>query len=190
MLEQWVLTSWPSALMVACSALIMYVGVIAYSRLAGLRSFSKMSAFDYIVTLAFGSLMAGTIVSAATPATHGLVALASLGVLQGIVAVCRRSLRARRVFDARPLLLMDGPDILHENLHKARITESDIRQKLREANVLDYRQVRAVVFETTGDIAVLHAATTPEQGLNPDLLRGVRGAEHLVDDLTESPAAT
>jgi len=51
---------------------------------------------------------------------------------------------------------MKGSNILHENLKKARVTETDLRSKLREANVLKLSQVRAVIFETTGDIVVLH----------------------------------
>jgi len=34
--------------------------------------------------------------------------------------------------------------------------------KLREANVLRLSQVRAVVFETTGDISVLHTTDNTE----------------------------
>jgi len=56
----------------------------------------------------------------------------------------------------QPILLMDGPTILHENLKKAQLTVADLHSKLREANVLNYRQVKAVVFETTGDVSVLH----------------------------------
>lgn len=44
--------------------------------------------------------------------------------------------------------------------------------KLREANVLDLSQVRAVVFESTGDIAVLHT-TDSDQELKDWLLEGV-----------------
>jgi uncharacterized membrane protein YcaP (DUF421 family) len=58
---------------------------------------------------------------------------------------------------------MDGNTILHNNLKKARVTEGDLRSKLREANVLNLSQVRAVVFETTGDISVLHSSDENEE---------------------------
>ena len=59
--------------------------------------------------------------------------------------------------DNSPLMLMDGKNILHKNLKKAKVTEGDLRSKLREANVLNLSQVRAVVFEATGDISVIHS---------------------------------
>jgi len=49
-----------------------------------------------------------------------------------------------------------GPLILDENLKATKVTPDDLRAKLREANVTDYRQIKAVVLETTGDISVLH----------------------------------
>ena len=51
---------------------------------------------------------------------------------------------------------MDGNEILEDNLRKARVTKSDLRSKLREANVTRLDQVKSVIFETTGDISVLH----------------------------------
>ena len=69
---------------------------------------------------------------------------------------------------------MDGQTILHENLKKARVTESDLRSKLREANVLDLSQVRAVIFEATGDISVLHTSEEDrelEDWLTKDVMR-------------------
>jgi uncharacterized membrane protein YcaP (DUF421 family) len=48
-------------------------------------------------------------------------------------------------------------------LKKARVTESDLRSKLREANVLNRNQVKAVIFETTGDIVVMKASENNEE---------------------------
>lgn len=41
--------------------------------------------------------------------------------------------------------------------------------KLREANVLDLSQVRAVILETTGDVSVLHGDVCSEK-----LLQGTK----------------
>ena len=58
---------------------------------------------------------------------------------------------------------MDGQEILHENLKKSHVTLDDLKSKLREANVLELSQVRAVIFEATGDIAVLHTKDENQQ---------------------------
>ena len=61
---------------VTLSALGIYIGVIIATRLGGLRSFSKMSGFDFAMTVAVGSLIASTIVAPEPPLTQGLVAVA------------------------------------------------------------------------------------------------------------------
>ena len=47
-----------------------------------------------------------------------------------------------------------------------RVEEDDLIAKLREANVCDLSDVRAVVLETTGDITVLHGSRLQERLLN------------------------
>lgn len=75
--------------------------------------------------------------------------------------------------DNTPLLLRDGPTILEHNLIKAQVINGDLRAKLREANVIKLSQVRAVVFETTGDISVLHTADEGKE-LKDWLLKDVK----------------
>jgi len=60
--------------------------------------------------------------------------------------------------DNEPTLLMKGNKVFHENLKKCKVTESDLKAKLREANVIQLSEVKAVVFESTGDISVLHGS--------------------------------
>ncbi|HEX2029269.1 MAG TPA: YetF domain-containing protein [Nitriliruptorales bacterium] len=161
-------TGWGDVWLIAVSTVGIYVAVIVYTRLAGLRSFSKMSSFDFAMTIAVGSIMASVAVSSPS-LLEGLVGLGTLFVVQVGVAALRRWTLAARLVDNRPLLLMQGRDMLYDNLRAARITEDDVRSKLREANVLRDEDIRAVVLETTGDISVLHG---PE--LEPGLLDGVR----------------
>jgi len=74
---------------------------------------------------------------------------------------------------------MIGEDIQHDQLRKAKMTESDLRAKLREANVISYAQIRAVIAETTGHVSVLHCDDN-EIKLSADLFKGVIGADRIV----------
>ncbi len=174
----WLDLRWEEAVMVLLSLAVLYAAVIGLTRLMGLRSFTKMSAFDFATTVAIGSLF-GTAIATRDPSVAvTLVAFAGLFTVQKVVAVARSRVGAERLTDNEPLLLMDGPEILHENLRNANVTEDDLRAKLREANVLCRDQVRAVVLETTGQVSVLHT-DDPDIRLDPDLLMRVRGAERL-----------
>lgn len=184
----WITTTGTAALMVVLTALGIYATLLLLTRLAGLRSFSKMSSFDFAITVAMGSLIATVILSENPPLLQGMAGLAALFGVQFTVSLLRsRTQTASRVVDNEPLLLMAGSEVLHENLNEARVTESDLRGKLREANVIHLDQIRAVVMESTGDISVLHAdAEGPD--LDPSLFSDVRDAERLYERLNARSA--
>jgi len=153
------------------STLGIYLSVIILTRICGKRSFSKMSSFDFAMTVAVGSIIATTALSSSVSLVEGAVGLTSVYVLQIAAAFIRRNDKIQSLMDNTPLLLMDGQVILTENLRKARVTERDLRSCLRAANVKQLSEVKAVVFETTGDISVLHAEK--DMDLDLWLMQGV-----------------
>ncbi|MDP8930117.1 MAG: DUF421 domain-containing protein [Actinomycetota bacterium] len=167
-------TSWTSVWLVVVSTLGIFAAVVTYTRIVGLRSFSKMSSFDFAITVAIGSLMA-TVALSNSSLLDGLVALATLYGIQFVLALGRRHHQVSKVVDNQPLVLMAGRRMLEDNLRKARVTGDDVRAKLREANVYNYDSIRAVVLETTGDISVLHG----EGELDLDIFQNVFDNEEL-----------
>jgi len=170
-LADWVWTSWEQAGLVVLSAAIMVLAVIGTIRIAGLRSLSKMSSFDFAVTVAIGSVMASSVVTS-TPVADGVLAIAALLAIQAVVATLRRRTSVESAIDNTPMLLMRNGEFDDAALSQCRVTRSDVIAKLRAANVLELTAVRAVVLETTGDISVLHG----DRPVDAVLLQGVRGA--------------
>jgi len=165
----------PEGLRILISVIATYGAILAFTRVCGLRSFSKISAADFAMTVAVGSLFASTIATGKPSLMAGILCIAMLFAGQWIIAWARRSSpAASRLVDNQPLLLMRGSTILDKNLMRANVTRDDLFGKLREANALNYDQVLAVVFETTGDISVLHSSDE-EVILEPDFMRNVKG---------------
>jgi uncharacterized membrane protein YcaP (DUF421 family) len=174
MVIEWFAASGRVLVLVLASTVGIYAALVGLTRIAGLRSFSKMSSFDFAITVAVGSLVATVLVAEDPPLLQGVVALASLYAVQMALAILRyRTGWVPSLVDNEPLLLMEGTEVLDDNLRQASVTAGDLRAKLREANVVSLDQVEAVVMETTGDISVLHA---PPEGpsLDSQLLAGVR----------------
>lgn len=151
------------------------VWVVLLVRINGLRSFSKMTNFDFVMTVAIGSLLAGASQSTNWSSfVQTLLAIMMLFIIQYLTARLRKTSHFfESAMQNTPVLLMQDGIILHDALSKTRVTESDLIAKLRESNVLDFSQVRAVVLETTGDISVLHGSHCSE-----DLLKGIRRVDH------------
>ena len=149
------------------------IWIILLVRINGLRSFSKMTNFDFVATVATGSLLAG-----AAQATSWVGFLQSKTAILGIFAVQFSLALARRRSDGfetmiqnTPVLLMHNGEIIEPALARTRVARDDLFAKLREANVLDISEVRAAVLETTGDVSILHG-----ERLDEALLSGVSGS--------------
>lgn len=167
---------WQQVLLVVISAPVAYLALVVFSRIAGLRSFSNMTNFDLAATVAFGSMLATTIVSAKVPLLVGVTGLAFLFITQSLVARARRSGRPARILENRPLLLMYGGRMLPGNMEKAKVNAYDLHAKLRLAGVTQFDGVEAMLLETTGEVSVL--LHDPDgQAIDPRLLESIEWGE-------------
>ncbi|PQJ32948.1 hypothetical protein BST92_13890 [Nonlabens arenilitoris] len=169
----WIYQSDDPILTTLAASFLIFIAIIIITRLVGLRSFAKFTAYDFAFTIAIGSIISATLTSSTT-VVHGVTAIAALLFLTFIFSFLQRVLPSiKKLTSNKPLLLMDGNQILNENLKHARIEKEQLIAKLREANVMSFDQVEAVVLESTGDISVLHR-TEDEDSLHQDILEGVR----------------
>ncbi|RGP41478.1 hypothetical protein BPTFM16_01784 [Altererythrobacter insulae] len=164
---------WSAVLRGASLAVLALFWLIILIRVNGLRSLSKMTNFDFVATVAFGSLLASAgQVTSWNAFAQALAALTGLFFAQfAIAAVRRRSEATESSIANTPVLLMRDGEIFEDALQANNVTRSDLIAKLREANVLDLGKVRAVVLEETGDVSVLHGTS-----LDWSLCEGVEGA--------------
>ncbi|KIN66293.1 Membrane protein containing DUF421 domain [Sulfitobacter noctilucicola] len=154
--------------------IIAVATIVALTRIHGLRSFSKMSGFDFAITVATGSVLAGAVTTLSTPLWHFIAALAALFALQIVMAQLRsRNNAVESAMDNTPMLIMENGTPIHENLKRGGMTLSDLYAKLREANAYDLAKVHAVILENTGDVSVLHFSTDRSK-LSQEVLEGVR----------------
>ena len=136
----------------------IYIYIIFITKIAGKRTFAKMSSFDFAVTIAMGSILADAVNKPGSSLMPAFVSLSILALLQVVFAKFRSSSDTfENAVSNTPILLMKDGEIFYANLKKALVSQADLMAKLREANVLQLSQVRAVIFETTGDISVLHS---------------------------------
>ena len=134
---------------------ILYV--IALTRIVGLRSFSKMTNFDFVITVASGTVLAG--MGRATDwqgfTQAAIVMFALFAVQLAIARIRKRSDTFEETIQNDPVLLMIDGRFCQKAMDETRVARSDIIAKLREANVMSYDEVCAVILETTGDILSL-----------------------------------
>ncbi len=154
----------------------LYATLLVYVRLVGLRSFAEMTAIDVAVSVAIGSVLASTLLPSKPTYVDGAIILGILFSIQFMASKLRQwSKVSKKIMENSPILVMSGEKVLHQNLKKTLMTEDDLMAKLREANAFDLSRLRAVIFEATGDISVLHG----DGRISDRVLESVVGAEDI-----------
>jgi len=149
-------------------ALVFYLYAVLLLRLAGKTTVGTARIFDFVSTVAMGTMIGSTIISSSIALTTGLVGLTALVAFQWCVAYASsRSGRFYRLTTNTPRLLYDGSRFLNENLNDERITRDDVKAKIRQSGHPTLESVAAVVLETTGNVAVI-SSSVPTKAAEPD----------------------
>lgn len=166
-------SSWDAVLRLFVVGVPAYLWLIFLVRLTGKRSLSQLNAFDFVVTVALGSMLATTFVSGQVALVDGLLAIGLLIGLQFIVSwLSVRSSAVRELtqsdaslvaYDGKPL---DGP------LREQRVSHEDLLAIVRESGAGSLDEVHAVILETNGRFAVIRRDEDRE---NASALQTVQG---------------
>ncbi len=164
---------WSNMLGTLIEAVVFYFYAILLLRLAGKTTVGTARIFDFVSTVAMGTMIGSTIISSSISLTTGLVGFTALVVLQWFVALMSsRSGRFYRITTNTPRLLYDGSRFLDENLNDERITREDVKAKIRESGHPNLNAVAAVVLETTGNVAVISSSVPTEPAEPSESLMG------------------
>lgn len=148
--------SWESIMQVILTILITYPALIIFLRIAGKRSLAKLNMFDFIITVALGSVFASTVISKGVSIIDGLVATAILLSAQFLVS--RLSLAETVVEDlikSEPTILFRKGHFLEDEMKAVRVTRAEILASIRQAGIACVDKVHAIVLETNGELSVL-----------------------------------
>lgn len=175
--------SWASLGKVLLSAALTYPLLIVVLRIGGKRTLAKMNAFDFVVTVAIGSIVASTLLSTA-PVANGVGAVAALVALQALVTWGSvRSDRFEGLVKSRPTLVFHDGRYLDRPMRRVRVTREEVRGAIRGSGRAGTDGVAAVVLESDGAFSVLArvpaGASTEIEGA--EAMAGVAGASERWD---------
>lgn len=136
--------------------LIIYVTLIILLRITGKRSLSKFNIFDFIITIALGSIFASTLTTNDLALAQSVTAIVVLLGAQFVVSrLAMRSDRFERIIKSDPALLFYGGEYVADTMRAERVTKREILQAVRNSGASSLDGVQAVVLETDGTISVI-----------------------------------
>lgn len=117
---------------------------------------SKMNNFDWIVTVAIGSLVASTILSKDVALIEGIIAIGLLLFLQLLLTkFTQMNVEFAALIKPSASLIFFNGTYLSEVMATERITKGEILAAIRQAHVDDIDNVVAVVLETDSNLSVI-----------------------------------
>ncbi len=157
-----------------------YIAVILFLRISGKRTLSKWNSFDFVITIAFGSILSAIILAKeATPFLQATLAFGLLVFYQYVLTwISARSSLVQKLIKAEPSLLLYEGQFRKAALKKQRIAEGEVLAAIRSQGIGDMTNVGAVILETDGSFSVIKDLE------NASALRDVQGINLTSDRLT------
>ncbi|NJN06954.1 MAG: DUF421 domain-containing protein [Richelia sp. RM1_1_1] len=148
--------SWDALLNSLIFGSLGYAAIIFILRISGKRTLSKWNSFDFIVTIALGSMLANLVLSTDTSLAQGVLGIGMLVFFQFIMTwLSVRSKMFQGWIKSEPTLLLFQGKLQHKALRHQRVTEGEVSAALRAKGIAGIEDVEAVILETDGSFSVI-----------------------------------
>ncbi len=153
--------NWQEIWRIFISGLAAYTLLVILLRVSGKRTLSKWNAFDFIVTIALGSILASIILSKKPLILEGIFAAFLLIAFQYVITFASSRIKfIDSIIKAEPTLLFFKGDYKKEAMKKQRVAKSEILSAVRASSIGSLDKVEAVVLETDGTFSVIEKSQT------------------------------
>ncbi len=155
-MDQMFFAGWQTLLRTLVVGALAYLGLVVMLRISGRRTLAKMNAFDFVVTVALGSILATILLSSTVALADGILAFALLIGLQYLVTWSSvRAQWVRQIVTGEPILLLHHGTMLRAAMRRARVNEDEVRAAVRSEGVGSLDAVEALVLETDGSFSII-----------------------------------
>lgn len=135
----------------------MYLALMLLFRIAGRRSLSDLTTFDFVLLMIIGEATQQALLGEDFSFINAMLVIATLIVLDvGLSLAKLNSRRLARVLDGHATLVVEHGRFLHERMRKARLTEDDVLESARDSQGIEtVEQIRYAIVERNGKISII-----------------------------------
>ncbi|QJR80593.1 DUF421 domain-containing protein [Alteromonas pelagimontana] len=115
-----------------------------------------MNNFDWIVTVAVGSILGSSVLLKKVvilEVTTGLLVLLSLQYIFTLLS--SRFKGFDKLMKKNPVLLYSKSGYITQNMRRERITIEEVKMNIRQKGYVDESRISAVIFEPNGQLSIL-----------------------------------
>jgi len=141
---------------IVLSSTAVYLFIVVAIRLFGKTEIAQLSVADLVFIMLLSNAVQNAMVGSDTSLVGGLVAAASLFVVNAIFKECVYRIPSfGRMMQGESLMLIYHGSVNDANMRKARLTTNELLEAIREHGVAKISDVDLAVLEVDGNISVL-----------------------------------
>lgn len=146
----------PEILKITLLSIGSIIIIFALTKMMGNRQLSQMSMFDYIIGITIGSIAAEMATSLEDNFTQPLVAMVVYALFDICLSIIgSRFIKARRIIEGKPLILLNNGELYKKNLKKAKIDVTEFLMQCRVNGYFDVSKIETAILEENGKISFL-----------------------------------
>lgn len=149
------------------------VALFILTKLMGYKQMAQMSMFDYTIGITIGSIAAEMATSLEENYMQPLTAMIVYALAAVFLSwVSTKSIKARRLIEGKPVLLLNNGKLYEKNFKKAKLDIIEFLVQCRINGYFDISKLETAILEGNGKISFLpksadRPATPNDMSLNP-----------------------
>jgi len=148
--------SWHGLVEIVLRTAAIYAVVLAGVRLSGKREVGQMTPFDLTLLLLISNAVQNAMTGGDNSLLGGVVAAATLLILNyGVAEVSGGNRRFRKFVQGQPSLLIHDGQVIPSHMANEHVSMDELERALREHGISSYHQVALAVLEVDGSISCL-----------------------------------
>ena len=139
----------------AVRTVLVYLGLAVLLRVFGRRDLAQLNTFDLLVIVLLSNTVQNGLIGQDNSVSGALIGAVVLFAVNAVVIrVAASSERNRRIFEGRPVALVEDGRLDQATLRRLALRPADVEDALHRQGADDLSQVREAVLETGGTIVV------------------------------------
>ncbi|PYD91759.1 DUF421 domain-containing protein [Pseudomonas syringae] len=138
-------------------AAAIYFVLMVLFRVAGRRSLTDLTTFDFVLLLIIGEATQQALLGDDFSVTNAILIISTLIAIDvGFSLAKRRSKRLAKFLDGGPTVIVEDGKPLTKRMREARISESDVMEAARNTQgIVEMKDIRYAIIERNGEISVI-----------------------------------
>lgn len=135
---------------------LLYVTIIAAVRFMGKRQISDLQTSELVVTMLISDIASLAAQNTSQPLLYGIIPMTVLVISEVLLSGAMfSSVKLRRIICGQPIIVVSDGEVDKFELRRLRMSEEDLSEQLRQADVFSLDDVKLAIVETNGKLSVM-----------------------------------